>query len=217
MGEQGRPKSSQRARGAPVRVTRDQWIDEGLRVLAESNVDKVRVEVLAKRLGVTKGGFYGHFADREDLLGAMLKTWRAVHTARVADWLRRTSANPGESLRRLAELARADRFDVPGGALERAIRAWAAEDPAVAAVIAGVDAERMTFLAELYEARGLAANDARTFALLNYAYRIGVNTIAATSPAAALADHPAQCERWLEEPERVFAAAQGGGPSNGER
>jgi hypothetical protein len=35
----------------------------------------VQVEVLARPLGVTKGGFYGHFADRNALLGEMLDAW----------------------------------------------------------------------------------------------------------------------------------------------
>jgi AcrR family transcriptional regulator len=37
--------------------------------------DAVRVEALAQALGVTRGGFYGHFADRNALLGEMLDAW----------------------------------------------------------------------------------------------------------------------------------------------
>ena len=58
-----------------MRTPRDRWVEEGLRVLASSGPDAVRVEVLAKALGVTKGGFYGFFADRAALLDAMLDTW----------------------------------------------------------------------------------------------------------------------------------------------
>ena len=35
--------------------------------MAEEGVDAVRVEAVARRIGVTKGGFYGHFADRQAL------------------------------------------------------------------------------------------------------------------------------------------------------
>ena len=35
----------------------------------------MRVERPAKRLDVTKGGFYGHFADREALPAEMLGAW----------------------------------------------------------------------------------------------------------------------------------------------
>src|SRR5258708_6771818 len=51
------------------------WIEAGLRALAAEGPDAVRVEALAQALGVTKGGFYGHFADRGALLQEMLDTW----------------------------------------------------------------------------------------------------------------------------------------------
>ena len=52
------------------------WVSVGLVELARGGVDGVRVEVLAERLGVTKGGFYRRFKDRRALLNAMLETWR---------------------------------------------------------------------------------------------------------------------------------------------
>ena len=59
----------------PTRTPRTKWIDEGLRALAAGGPDAVRIEALAKSLGVSKGGFYGHFQDRKALLDAMLDTW----------------------------------------------------------------------------------------------------------------------------------------------
>ena len=56
-----------------LRTPREMWVDAGLRALATGGVDAVRVEALAKTLGVTKGGFYGYFADREALLTEMLE------------------------------------------------------------------------------------------------------------------------------------------------
>ena len=52
------------------------WVTAGLAELAKGGIDGVRVEVLAERLGVTKGGFYRRFRDRRALLNAMLETWR---------------------------------------------------------------------------------------------------------------------------------------------
>ena len=54
----------------------DVWIEAGFAELARSGIAGVRVEVLAKSLGVTKGGFYRRFRDRAALLGAMLEVWR---------------------------------------------------------------------------------------------------------------------------------------------
>ena len=52
------------------------WVAAGLAELATAGVGGVRVEVLAERLGVTKGGFYRRFKERRSLLDAILKTWR---------------------------------------------------------------------------------------------------------------------------------------------
>lgn len=59
----------------PVRTTRDTWIEAGLALLAADGPDAVRVEVLAQRLGVTRGGFYRQFGGRRELIDAMLDTW----------------------------------------------------------------------------------------------------------------------------------------------
>src|SRR3977135_3771831 len=48
------------------------WVTAGLAELAKGGVDGVRVEVLAERLGVTKGGFYRRFKNRRALLNATL-------------------------------------------------------------------------------------------------------------------------------------------------
>src|ERR1700728_3259429 len=46
----------------PTRTPHIAWIDAGLQALAAGGPDSVRIEALAKSLGVTRGGFYGHFA-----------------------------------------------------------------------------------------------------------------------------------------------------------
>ena len=52
---------------------RDVWIEAGLAEMARHGIEGVRVEVLAKNLGVTKGGFYRRFKDRAALLDGMLR------------------------------------------------------------------------------------------------------------------------------------------------
>src|ERR1051325_671237 len=59
----------------PARLDAEAWVTSAFDALAEGGVDAVRVEPLAKALGITKGSFYWHFADRRALLDAMLSTW----------------------------------------------------------------------------------------------------------------------------------------------
>ena len=74
---------------AITRTPRDRWVEEGLRALAVGGPDAVRVEALAQSLGVTKGGFYGHFADRNALLAEMLDTWERKSTDEVLERVER--------------------------------------------------------------------------------------------------------------------------------
>src|SRR5215213_10436356 len=62
----------------------DTWIEAGLAELARSGVEGVRVEVLAKNLGVTKGGFYRRFKDRAALLEGILQNWSAGRSTAIA-------------------------------------------------------------------------------------------------------------------------------------
>ena len=57
------------------RVTKAEWQELALKVLASEGVQGVRVERLARDLGIAKAGFYWHFRDRRDLLQSILAYW----------------------------------------------------------------------------------------------------------------------------------------------
>ena len=88
---------------AVTRTPSSAWIDEGLRALAAGGPDAVRVESLARVLGVTKGGFYWQFHDRQALLEEMLDAWErlgvdevsSASTARAETPRRSCGASPG--------------------------------------------------------------------------------------------------------------------------
>jgi AcrR family transcriptional regulator len=69
---------------AQTRTPRSTWIEAGLAALASGGPDAVRVDLLAKALGVTRGGFYWHFASRQVFLDALLDAWAHRSTARGA-------------------------------------------------------------------------------------------------------------------------------------
>ena len=74
---------------APEHVDRS-----GLRALAAGRPDAVRVEPLAKALGVTRGGFYWHFADRRALLDEMLDTWERATIDEVIERVEGQGGDP---------------------------------------------------------------------------------------------------------------------------
>jgi AcrR family transcriptional regulator len=170
-----------------AKTQRDAWLETGFAMLAEGGVEHVRIEPLARRLSVTKGGFYWHFRDRADLLTAMLAHWR---DGRVAVIARHVAPDAGETpedvLRRL--LARyLDHPNPRGTAIEMAVRDWARHDPGAAEAVAAVDRARLLHVAPLFEALGLDTCEAGARARLFYAYVFGQNLLvpAGDSEAAA--------------------------------
>jgi AcrR family transcriptional regulator len=132
---------------AKPRTPRATWIDEGLRALAAGGPDAVRVESLARALGVSKGGFYWYFDDRGSLLGEMLDTWERVMVDEVIDRIEGGAGSARDRLRRLFALAASSRALLK---VDLAVRDWARRDPAVAKRLRRVDNRRMDYMRSLF-------------------------------------------------------------------
>src|SRR6266849_6898957 len=153
-------------------VTHDSWIDAGLAAIARHGVEGVRVEVLAKNLGITKGGFYRRFRDRAALLEGMLQNWSAGRIAAIEQQTSLDGATARDRLRALIRLY-SERMNTEGMAVELAIRQWARSDEAAAAAVAGVDAARLQNVGQLYRAAGQPPEDADAQAFLFYCFIFG--------------------------------------------
>lgn len=151
------------------------WVTAGIELLAAEGVSSVRVEILAKRLQVTKGSFYWHFKDRQDLLDRMLEEWRRSTLTAVVESVWGNPANARQKLERLWRICLSGRVDNPGGQLEAALRQWSLADEKVAQLIALVDEERIAFLARLYQE--IPVLDPQGYARLFYSYVVGRNTV----------------------------------------
>jgi AcrR family transcriptional regulator len=130
---------------ANVRTPREAWVGAALQALAAGGPEAVRVEALATALGVSKGGFYWHFKDRQALLDEMLDSWEK---AMVEDVIANVESRPVESrakLQQLFELASTVDF-----AVELALRDWARRDRDVAKRLRRIDNRRMAYLRLLF-------------------------------------------------------------------
>ncbi|KPK24010.1 MAG: hypothetical protein AMJ61_14480, partial [Desulfobacterales bacterium SG8_35_2] len=65
--------------------TKEDWILAGINILAEKGINSVKVEAIARKLNVTKGGFYGYFLNRDDFLQALLDYWIEIHSSSIID------------------------------------------------------------------------------------------------------------------------------------
>ena len=177
---------------APTRTPRRKWIEEGLRALAAGGPDAVRIEPLAQALGVTRGGFYWHFDDRNALLEEMLDRWEQATTEEVAERLEREGGDVRAKLQRLLALTSSSVLMT-----DLAVRDWARRDPAVAERLRRVDNRRMDYLRLLFGAICRDEEEAEARSVLAFSLVIGHHFMAADHGARSHADVLELAVRWL--------------------
>lgn len=139
-------------------LDRRDWVGAGIEILSSKGVDAVRVEALARQLGISKGSFYWHFKDRQDLQEAILEEWES----RQSDWNTQGDgvSNPVERWARLFEL-----FSRPDYArLEMAISSWARQDENVARRVTDADRKRLAYLSRVFKEIGFTPSQATEWA-----------------------------------------------------
>ena len=128
------------ATAAPLRpspLQPEDWIQAAFSQLSSHGVETVRVEILARNLGATKGSFYWHFKDREELLARMLFHWEDQEVR----WLEEAAGLPSGAAARWARFVA--RCADPGRArLEAALYAWSRQDERVAGRVAAIETKR---------------------------------------------------------------------------
>jgi AcrR family transcriptional regulator len=183
---------------AVTRTTREQWVDAGLRALADGGPDAVRVEVLAAALGVTKGGFYGQFPDRSAFLAALLETWERESTSDVLERVEAEGGGARRKLRRAGLLTFSSERLLP---VDLAVREWARRDTEVAARLRRVDEQRLGYLRELFTVIvGDDVEDVEARSLLAFCLAIGHHFLAAGHGELPRDDVLRRATRILESP-----------------
>ena len=179
------------------RLMRQDWIDAGIELLAQAGVGAVAIDRLATNLNITRGSFYHHFVDREDLLRAMLEHWAHQWTFAVREQIASLGLNPGTTLFALMKLIRSNRaadYDAP-------IRSWALHDPVAREVANEVDEARLAFTRAQFEALGFTGLDAENRARLYLHYEMA-------APAMFAGPTPERDEELLIERHRFLTSAK---------
>ena len=172
------------------RLSAKDWLDQGLKALAENGFTALKAEPLAKAMGVSRGSFYWHFADVEAFHTAILGHWREVAAERIIADVE-ASAGTERPLKVLLRRVFGERL-----ALERAVRSWAMVEPAAKAAVQAIDRRRLNYVEGLLIASGLSPDLGRARAQILYWAFLGF----------ALADKPlprAQQRSVLEEMLRI--------------
>ena len=180
-------KPSRRKMAPRTQLDPSRWIEVATDVLAREGIAGLRVEMLAKLCGVTKGSFYWHFKDRPALLTALLEHWKE---GRLRDIEKSTSVPPGQERDQLhyaIEVYGASR-NRKGMSIELAVRDWARHDAQAAAVVESVDLYRLECTRKLFVATGLSDAEAKSRSLLLYACVFGLSLMHYSHFDANLAD-----------------------------
>lgn len=158
--------------GERTTLTREDWLRAGLELLKQHGAGAVTIERLTRRLGVTKGSFYHHFASREALSRGLLEEWERRLTGELIEASRhgRDFAERNRWLTRLG-------YETFDPALETAVRAWALQDPLAREVQERVDRRRVEYLRELFRLLTPSEGRAEDLALIRYAFSVGAQQL----------------------------------------
>jgi AcrR family transcriptional regulator len=180
---------------ARQRLTRQDWIDAAIELLTVAGIGAVTIDRLATSLHITRGSFYHHFADRADLLQAMLDHWAHRWTYVVRDQVTALGLDPSTTLLALMNMIRSNRaadYDAP-------FRAWALHDALAREAVEKVDEARLTFIQSQFEALGFTGLDAENRARLYLHYEMA-------APAMFAGPSPERDEQLLVERHRFLTA-----------
>lgn len=150
-----------------ARLEKTDWLDFALGELAAKGHTALKAQTLAAGLHVTRGSFYWHFEDLDAFKRDLIGHWTDRTTEEL---VRAVVRSEGAGPQLLGLMTRAFRS---GGALERAIRAWATTDAHVADLVAAVDWRRMRFAEDLLTALGVPPAEAGPRASMLYWAAIG--------------------------------------------
>lgn len=184
-------------------MTRDDWLDAAFRAVVDGGFDQVRVLLLATNLGVTRGSFYWHFADHAELVAALLARWREREMASNEALAHPASTDARRDLELLLESALAHAgIDLENMRFELALRGLGRRDPAVAEMLAQVDAQRMRLFTGKFLRYTGDARKAEDLAALFYLAVVG------SYQALSRPLNPPQVKSYLQSVIRRFLIEQ---------
>jgi len=180
-------------------------LHEGLEILARSGIQGLTIDSLSASLGLSKGSFYHHFDGMSDYRQALLRYFEERESQ---NFIERANAAPGPSGEPRLRHMLADVMASEGGRpqLENAVRSWASSDPVAREYLDRIDAARVDFFQQQFEAMKLGRQAAADFARIALLTSIGA---AQTLPPLAPPEILRLWDRLLSA--ATSCAASGGG------
>ncbi|WP_433756758.1 TetR/AcrR family transcriptional regulator [Nocardia sp. CA-135398] len=160
-----------------TRLSAQDWALAALKAIADGGLAAVAVEPLARTLGVTKGSFYAHYRNRDELIEAALAEWVRSHGegglaefAAIADPERRLRELLITVVQAVQPLAPSVHLSLLGDR----------NDPRVRDAVGRVNGARLELMTRTYRELGLPPERAAHRARIAYAAILGLLHLAQT-------------------------------------
>lgn len=159
------------ANAVTAKSTKEDWINIAIDILVRDGIDNVKVQVISKRLGVSRSSFYWFFKDVGELYDALLSYWLTLNTGPVIERAMRPAKTLTESICNVFECWTAPgQFD---SSLDMAVRVWARRELHVRSVVEQADNQRVEALTRMFSRYGIKDEEAFIRARVLYFTQIG--------------------------------------------
>jgi len=157
------------------RLNRADWLVTARNSLIAEGKDAIKVERLAKKLKVTRGSFYWHFRDRDDLLIALLRSWEEETNVLFEQALQ---GNHADGISKFCALCRSwINEDVYDPIYDSAVRDWARVSKRAKMAVKRVDRKRIAIIQRIFSDMGFPDNEAFIRARITYFHQVGYYTL----------------------------------------
>jgi AcrR family transcriptional regulator len=147
------------------------WLDTARQALIDEGTAGIEINKLAKRLNVSRGGFYWFFKSRAQLLEELLAYWAQTSTALFERVLQAKERNGLRELQALIRLWIDESEYDPKW--DGAVRDWARTSRAVLKAVESVDQKRIAILERIFSDLGFRGMDAHIRARVTYYHQVG--------------------------------------------
>lgn len=173
-GEDAKPVGNSVPDGSS-RTSKQDWLDLAVRTLIDEGIDQVKIQVMARKLNVSRSSFYWFFESLGGLHEQLLHHWLRRNTEPVVDHALRPAASINRAILNVFQCWIDDRLFDPQ--LDIAVRIWARRDPSIRAVIDEADRRRIEAITTMYRRYGYDEENAFIRARVLYFMQIGHYTL----------------------------------------
>jgi AcrR family transcriptional regulator len=141
------------------RGSKDLWLNAAYEMLVSDGIDAVKVMALAKKLNLSRTGFYWFFADLKELHTTMIERWESQNTGNLVQRCNMDSPSICAALFNLMDCwLDPSLFDA---GLDLAIRNWARVDGELQTRLSSADSARLDAVASMFRRHGFSPDQSR--------------------------------------------------------